>query len=625
MNMIRTFLLLIICTLLVQCNPREKSNIKTAQIKDTHSFSNPDEAVVKHLELDLDLDFDTRTISGTATYEIQVSNDAEKIIFDTKDLIIENVRLNLEEDAIFSIGEEEPYKGRPLIVSIHPETKFVTIDYATSPAAEGLQWLNPQQAGSDAVPFLYSQSQAILARSWIPVQDGPGIRFTYVARVKAPCGMLVLMSAENPIEKTVDGQYSFTMKQPIPAYLLAIAAGDLVYKPVDERTGVYASPNIIDKARYELGEMGEMLKVAEKLYGPYQWEKYDVLFLPPAFPFGGMENPRLTFATPTILAGDRSLTSLIAHEMAHSWSGNLVTNATWDDFWLNEGFTVYFERRIMEAMYGKPYVNMLWVLGYQDYVTEEKILLANGEPDDTKLKLNLKGRDPDDGMSDIAYEKGAMFLRNIENIVGRENFDRFLNTYFKTLKFKSVTTEDFVGYLNKNLINDDVGLQQKIAVQKWVYSPGLPKGLVPVHSKRFDAVGEVLAKWNETGEIDTKITTAWTTHEWLYFLRGLPETIDSMGLKKLDNLFHFTGSGNAEILAIWFEQCIRHNYHAIDSRLREFLVRVGRRKFLEPIYTALSKTETGKKLASDIYKTARPNYHSVSYRTIDEILDFEAR
>jgi leukotriene-A4 hydrolase len=609
--------------LFLQCNPEMNTSQKTGQLTDTHSFSNPDEAVITHLELDLNIDFDTRILTGKATYEIQTAENAKEIIFDTKDLIIENVWLDLEKDAEFSIGDAEPFKGSPLTVKLKPETEFVTIEYTTVPSAEGLQWLNPKQAGSDSFPFLYSQSQAILARSWIPVQDGPGIRFTYNAIVQAPKGMMVLMSAENPVEKSSDGQYSFSIKQPIPAYLLAIAAGDIIYKSIDSRTGVYASPIMIDKAFYELGEMGKMLKVAEKLYGPYQWGKYDVLFLPPAFPFGGMENPRLTFSTPTILAGDRSLTSLIAHEMAHSWSGNLVTNATWDDFWLNEGFTVYFERRIFEAMYGKSYVDMLWVLGYQDYVAEEKILFAKGKTDDTKLKLNLKGSDPDDGMSDIAYEKGAMFLRNTEQIVGREKFDQFLKMYFKTWQFKSVTTEDFVEYLNNNLIGDNENLKQKIAAEQWIFQPGLPEEYVPVHSRRFEAVAETLAKWNKNGEIDTAVTHNWTTHEWLYFLRGLPVDIDTIALQKLDALYHFTESGNAEILAIWIEQSIRHHYTAINKNLSSFLTTVGRRKFLEPIYKALSETEQGKKLALEIYKTARPNYHSVSYRTIDEILDYK--
>ena len=245
------------------------------------------------------------------------------------------------------------------------------------------------------------------------------------------------MSASNPQIKNETGSYHFEMKQPIPSYLLALAVGDVEFKRVSNRAGIYAERTVLDSAVWEFADLEKMIHGAEELYGAYLWERYDVLVLPPSFPFGGMENPRLTFATPSILAGDRSLTSLIAHELAHSWSGNLVTNRTWNDFWLNEGFTVYFEHRIMEKLYGRDYAEMLALLSLQDLRETIQSLKDENLYADTKLKLDLAGRNPDDGVTDIAYNKGYFFLRLFEERYGRERFDSFLKHYFSSNAFKS--------------------------------------------------------------------------------------------------------------------------------------------------------------------------------------------
>src|SRR6185437_10119480 len=312
------------------------------------------------------------------------------------------------------------FLGSRLNIPINDNSLNVTVFYKTGKNATALQWLNPQQTHDKTHPFLYTQSESIFARTWVPCPDGPGIRFTYTARVTVPKGLMALMSAENTQQVSDSGIYHFKMDNPIPAYLMALAVGDVAFRSIDNRTGVYAEPGMVDKVRWEFEDVGKMVSTAEKLYGPYRWGRYDVLVLPPGFPIGGMENPRLTFATPTVIAGDRSLVSLVAHELAHSWSGNLVTNATWDDFWLNEGFTDYFERRIMEALKGNDYSDMLWDLGYQDLVDNVNELGPTSK--DTWLKLDLKGRDPDDGLTDIPYEKGSHFLKLIENSVGRDRF-----------------------------------------------------------------------------------------------------------------------------------------------------------------------------------------------------------
>ncbi|SFU42558.1 leukotriene A-4 hydrolase/aminopeptidase [Pontibacter akesuensis] len=586
---------------------------------DVHSFANPAEAVAKHLDLNIDVKFDRKILSGTAAYRIENKTGTNQIIFDTRGLNIEKVFLGDQmEETTFELGEEKEFLGRPLVVKIKPDTKKVTIQYTTSPNAAALQWLNPQQTAGKQHPFLFTQSQAILARTWIPIQDSPGIRITYNATVKVPKELLAVMSAENPVEKNATGTYTFEMKQPIPSYLMALSVGDLVFSEVGPQTGIYAEPATIQAAAYEFAEMDKMLQAAEQIYGKYRWDQYDLLVLPPSFPFGGMENPRLTFVTPTVLAKDRSLTSLIAHELAHSWSGNLVTNATWNDFWLNEGFTVYFERRIMEQLYGKDYANMLQVLGYQDLTNTLNDIGADSE--DTRLKLDLEGRDPDEGLTDIAYEKGNFFLRHIENTVGREKFDAFINNYFNTFAFQSIESETFLDFLRKELIKGDEELAKEINIEGWVYSPGIPEGFVAPTSTRFAKVEEAFQSWKGGKPAAQLNTKEWSSHEWLHFIRLLPEQMSQQQLAELDKAFNFTNSGNSEVLAAWFIHAINNNYTTADKALETFLTNVGRRKFLVPIYKALISTPEGKKKALAIYANARPNYHAVSTVTLDELL-----
>ncbi|MCX2739332.1 M1 family metallopeptidase [Pontibacter anaerobius] len=586
---------------------------------DVHSFAKAAEAVAKHLDLDIEVNFGQKVLNGTASYLIENKTGTDQIIFDTRGLQIEKVYLGESmEETTFELGEEKEFLGRPLTVKIKPDTKKVTIKYKTSPDAAALQWLNPQQTAGKKYPFLFTQSQAILARTWIPIQDSPGIRITYSAKVKVPKELLAVMSAENPVEKNDSGVYTFEMKQPIPSYLMALSVGDLVFEKIGPQTGIYAEPATIKAATYEFAEMDKMLEAAETIYGKYRWDRYDLLVLPPSFPFGGMENPRLTFVTPTVLAKDRSLTSLIAHELAHSWSGNLVTNGTWDDFWLNEGFTVYFERRIMEEIYGKEYAAMLNVLGYQDMMNTINDIGAESE--DTRLKLDLEGRDPDEGLTDIAYEKGNFFLQNIEKAVGRERFDAFLNNYFNTFAFQSTDTEKFLNFLRTELIKGDEELAEKINIEGWVFSPGLPEGFEAPTSSRFAKVEEAFQSWKNGKPAAQLNTKDWSSHEWLHFIRMLPENMSQQQMAELDKAFNFTNSGNSEVLAAWFIHAIRNKYTTADQALETFLTNVGRRKFLVPIYKALTATPEGKKKALAIYAKARPNYHAVSTVTLDEML-----
>ncbi|MDR9398629.1 MAG: M1 family metallopeptidase [Salibacter sp.] len=617
-------LLFIVGLLIASCGSKEtKTEMKQADIpkdwSDPHSYAKPLEAAVKHLNWIAQVSFKTKKIKASATWDIE-NNNADSIVFDTRNLDIHKVLVDGADEADYYLGDNDPVLGQPLVIKLPEGAEWVAINYSTSKDAEALQWLNAQQTHDKNNPFLFTQSQAILARTWIPCQDSPGIRFTYEAEVKSRPELLTLMSAENPVKKNADGIYKFKMTEPIPSYLMAMAIGDVEFQKIGEQTGVYAEPGMIEASANEFANMDSMLVAAEKLYGKYRWGRYDVIVLPPSFPFGGMENPRLTFSTPTIIAGDRSLTSLIAHELAHSWSGNLVTNANWNDFWLNEGFTVYFERRIMEELYGKDYVNMLRELGMQDLKKEVADLPAR----DTWLKLDLDGRNPDDGMTSVAYEKGAFFLEKIEELYGRKKFDKFLNTYFEKFAFETMTTEKFVSYLDSSLLSSDTALKAKLRLNDWIYGPGIPDNAPEVTSERFQRVESALKAWSD-GAFEAKElkTAGWSSHEWLHFLRNLPDTLSNEQMSELDQSFGFTKSGNSEILAAWFEHTIKHNYKPADDALESFLVSVGRRKFLVPLYSALTEADPSKKRATAIYKKARPNYHSVSTNTIDEMLNYQ--
>ncbi len=587
--------------------------------RDVHSFARPDEVVVRRLELDLAVDFEAKRLTGTASFDIENRAGSPSLVLDTRDLEIERVTLgDPAARAAFKLGEAVPFLGRPLEIDVRPDTTRVTVHYRTSPGAAGLQWLAPAQTAGRDYPFLYTQSQAILARTWVPCQDTPRVRQTYCARIHVPPSLLALMSARNASRLSADGTYVFDMPEPIPSYLLALAVGRLEFRPLGPRSGVYAEAPVIEAAAYEFAETERMIAAAESLYGPYRWERYDVLVLPPSFPFGGMENPRLTFATPTILAGDRSLVALVAHELAHSWSGNLVTNATWSDFWLNEGFTVYFEQRIMEAVYGREVSEMLALLGKGEL---EKLLDELGrESRDTHLSLDLVGRDPDDAMNEVAYQKGYLFLRRVEETVGRTRWDAFLRRYFDRFAFQSLSTPAFVAYLREDLVKGDRALEAALEIDRWIYGPGLPASCPAVRSEALVEAERAAKAWAGGTPARDLQTTGFTTHHWVQFLRCLPESMTNAQMADLDAAFHFTDTGNSEILEAWLLHAIANRYEPADLALERFLTGMGRRKYLKPLYAKLSETPQGLERAKRIYEKARPGYHSVSAGTIDAIL-----
>jgi len=587
----------------------EKVTIEGLLLHDIHSYAEPERARVQHVALDLEVDFNQRIIHGTVILRIKTAGPhINELRLDSRDQSIQSARISADgehfEATPYKFDPPDPILGSRLSVHIQPDTQFVRLVYSTSPAASALQWLEPAQTAGGKHPFLYTQSQAIHARSWIPLQDSPGIRLTYEARVRVPEGLSAVMSASRQVEGSVS---RFEMPQPIPAYLIALAVGDIAFHSLGPRTGVWAEPSVLDAAAWEFLDVEKMLEATEELYGPYRWDRYDLIVLPPSFPFGGMENPRMTFATPTILSGDRSLVSLVAHELAHSWSGNLVTNATWSDFWLNEGFTVYIERRILEKLYGSARAEMEAVIGFEELKQE----LSAQTPPEQILHIDLAGRDPDDGCTRIPYEKGALLLRQIERLFGRQRFDEYLRKYFDHFAFTSLTTAEAFEFLEQNLLRQSPELAAMIPFEQWIFEPGLPEAVLP-HSPLLNAAEEAAVEWMNGASINT--TETWSTHEWLAFLRKLPEQLTPDQMQRLDTSFHLTAVRNSEILAQWLLMVARNGYRPAFARLENFLLSVGRRKYIQPLYEALTPAD-----AKRIYARARAGYHPITQGSVDKI------
>ena len=609
--------------LLAACGDRDApTTAPPPAVVDIHSYAIPSEARVTHVSLDLVPDFASKRIGGTARLAIQRGENGDSIVLDIDDLAIRRVSMAGGDTLPFRVGADDPNMGQPLIIQLPESGDTIVIEYETSPEASAVQWLEPAQTAGGKLPFLFTQGQAILTRSWVPTQDSPGIRQTYDARIHVPAGMKAVMSAEL---LTPDGEagndnrvaYRFKLDQAVPPYLIALAVGDLAFREIGPRSGVWAEPSVVDSAAREFNEVEQMMDAAEKLYGPYRWGRYDILVLPPSFPFGGMENPRLTFATPTVLAGDRSLVSLIAHELAHSWSGNLVTNATWADFWLNEGFTTYIEARIMEELRGADYADMLRQLGREDLTSTIEDMGATSA--DTRLHIDLAGRNPDDGMTSIAYEKGSAFLQTVESVVGRQRLDAFLRQYFDEHAFQPMTAEQFVTYMNTHLFeNEQEALQ--VNTQTWIFEPGLPTNVPQITPTRFTAVDEQVTAFRGGAAPSALQTQNWSTQEWLRFLRALPDTMTTQQMASLDQAFNFTRSGNSEILFEWFRSAIRNRYEPAMPALERFLTTQGRRKFIAPLFQDLMDSGWGAARAREIYARARPTYHAVTRNTVDGIV-----
>jgi aminopeptidase N len=591
--------------------------LTTSEARDVLSYADPKIARVTHVELDLTADFKTHVMSGSATLDILARKDAKQIVLDDKRLVIASITDGTGKPLRWSVGPADDYKGAPLAVDIGTARRIV-IRYSSSPDASALQWLPPALTAGKAKPYLFSQGESINNRSWIPTQDSPGIRQSWSAKITVPAGLTAVMSAERLSpdgEPAGAGRHSFhfRMDHNVPPYLIALAVGDIAFRPLGTRTGVYTEPAMLGKAAKELSDTEKMVNAAEALYGPYRWGRYDILVLPPSFPFGGMENPTLTFATPTIITGDKSNVDVIAHELAHSWSGNLVTNATWSDSWLNEGFTTYFENRIDEAVYGKERAATLADLSWDNL---QRDLNAAPSPDATRLHGAPEGT-----YGELDYNKGSTFLRTIEQTVGRPQWDAYLRSYFDRHAFQPQTTAGFLVDLRANLIKGDHALEEKLQLDKWAYQPGLPDNAVHVTSAtlaRVDADRKRFDVGAAASSIDSK---GWSTQEWLRFLNGLPRQQAQARLAELDRTFALSGSTNAYIRGAWLELAIANRYDPAVPALDDYLTSVGRMLFVVPLYKDLkAQGDWGLPIARRIYAKARPTYHPVAVSAIDKLL-----
>lgn len=633
--------------LFVSCDPPPKVVVSSSRIDDElifddHSYSNLPEIRTTHLDLELDVSFQNKTIYGVARHTMK-NNGTDTAIFDIKGLKIQKITLGEKEnerETDFVIGnmDVDSVLGQPLLVSINHKTTKVNIYYQTTENSEALGWLDSNLTSSKSKPFLFSQGQAILTRTWIPLQDSPSNRITYSAKVTVPKDLMAVMSARNSKKRNNLGIYEFEMKKPIPSYLISLAVGDLVYHPFSINSGVYCEPQLEKACSAEFTDLPRMISTAEKLYGKYQWEQYDLLVLPYSFPFGGMENPMLTFVNPTVITGDKSLVSVVAHELAHSWSGNLVTNRTWNDFWLNEGFTVYFEERIMEKLYGKDISDISAFIELRDLENELVRIKKSKFPEDSRLFLDLKKRNPDDAMNSIAYVKGAFFLKTLEQRVGREKFDRFLKSYFKKFTFGTINSNIFVSFLDENLLMpNNINFNHN----EWIYQTGLPENCIKIYSARLNRMKDLALNFSNgidvfAPKIKYKILKIrgrrkkkkfveqikrnnFIVQEWQIFIHSLPKNISKEKLKKLDFYFSFKDCGNSEIMTDWFVLGIQNNYSELYPHIRKFLSKIGRRKYLIPIYEAMLTNKKTESMSKQIFELNKNNYHPISRKSIERL------
>ncbi|MDQ7007670.1 MAG: M1 family metallopeptidase [Acidobacteriota bacterium] len=582
---------------------------------DPHSYTDPDQARTRHIDLEWTVDFESRRLRGVARLDF-VEAGTGPVDLDTKDLDIEAVESGDGRPLDFSLAPAEGFMGARLRVERPEKVDSIRIRYGTSPGASALQWLEPQHTAGGAHPYMFSQCQPIHARSMVPLQDSARVRFSYSARITVPRPLKVVMSAA-PGEETrgeTTSVFSFEMPQPIPSYLLAIAVGNLASRDLGPRSRVYAEPEQLDAAAWEFAEIDRMLLAAEDLFGPYRWDRFDFVVMPPAFPYGGMENPRLTFLTPTLLAGDRSLVNVLAHELAHSWTGNLVTNATMNDFWLNEGFTVWAERRILESLAGDDAVALAAAIGRHGL--EEDIQRFGEDSPFTRLENDLEGIDPDEIYSQVPYEKGCLLVQLVEKTVGREVFDRFITRYMDRFAFTSITTAEFEAFFREAL----PGVAEKIGMEEWIRGTGIPANAPTFHSPQLEEITALAAGWSDGDRPDPQVARQWSAELWQIYLQRLPRPISHEQCEWFDQTFSLTDSGNCEILCQWLLIAAASAWEPAYPKIRSFLGSVGRMKYLKPLYTTLHKGEKTRAMAAELFAAYGDRYHPIARGGLELIL-----
>jgi leukotriene A-4 hydrolase/aminopeptidase len=576
-------------------------------MRDPHSHADDSQPSTKHLELELDIDFTQRCVLGTATLLLDRAAGGQ-LDLDTKGLSISKIEDGRGNRLAFDLDTPDPIKGSRLIV--HTTSDRVAITYRTAPDAIALQWLEPSQTMGKKHPYVFTQCQAIHARSVIPCQDTPRVRSTYDCTLRVPDALTPVMAAA-----AIDRR-RFRMPQPIPSYLFAFAVGDLSSKELGPRSRIWCEPAGLDAAAWEFAEVDRVLLLAEELFGPYPWDRYDLLVMPPSFPYGGMENPRLTFLTPTVIAKDRSLVNVVAHELAHSWTGNLVTNADMNHFWLNEGFTVYAERRILEKLEGLEAKGLHAALGR---ISLEKDIerLAKKDLALTRLENDLTGTDPDEVYSQVPYEKGYLLLERIEEAVGRPRFDRFLASYIDTFRFRSITTRDFLQFLDRELPE----ARRSVDLDAWIHGTGIPSDAPVAKSARLDRVQSLVERWRSGARPHEEELRKLDANEWQLFLNRLDKAQSIEDCAWLDQTFALARSHNYEIRVGWLTIAATSGYAPAYSAIEETLREVGRMKYLRPLYKGLiDQGPEGKAVAKRAFEGAQHGYHPVARAMVEGML-----
>lgn len=599
---------------------------------DPNSFSESEKIITKHVDLDWDVDFTKKVIKGSATYKFKIlKDDLTTILLDVSGINISDVSILASGNEIpinFMISDEVKNIGSKLTLDLPCDSSgelTVRINYETSPEAAALQWLTAEQTLGKKHPYLFSQCQAINARSLFPCQDSPAVKFTYNGHVRYPSELKGLMSAI--LTESGEGYAKFEQTVPIPSYLLAIAVGDVVSRTLGPNCRVWAEEGIIDECAEEFSETPLMLQVASEICGPYVWKQYDLLVMPPSFPFGGMENPCLTFITPTLLAGDKSLADVVAHEISHSWTGNLVTKKNFEHFWLNEGFTVFVEGKIVGRMHGDKERDFHSIRNLTELRENIRTQLAD-TPELTKLIVDLTNCSPDDSFSSVPYIKGSTFLRYIEDTIGGPDiFEPFFKFYLNKYKYKSITTDDFKRTLYEFFLDNDnvMSKLEKIDFDTWLYGEGMPPTIPNFDSSLATVCVNLANLWAtksaqelvDLPDIKIKITV----QQLIDFLSKLIEKRDIKDLNKekvelLESTYNVNTTKNAEIRFRFLRLCIRARLLSRMDEIIRFANSNFRMKYVRPIYRDLVAWPEAKPIAIQNYEIVKNQMMKICAYTV---------
>jgi leukotriene-A4 hydrolase len=581
-------------------------------LNDPTSYADLTQGKIHHIDFHIGVDFIYRSLYVEATYQMQESIHGS-LYLDSFQIDLKDAHTNGRE-LEWEFDKHDPALGERLHLKGFDRESSFTLLFGTSPEARALQWMNASQTEGGKHPFLFSQCQKSNARSIFPCQDTPSVRFTYSAEVEVPKELTAVMAAEQARGPEGTGMYIFDMPQPVPSYLFAIAVAHLEFRELGPRTGIYAEPEVIDAAAWEFAETEQTMIEAEKLLGPYLWGRYDLLILPPSFPFGGMENPRLTFLTPTAIIGTRGQASLVTHELAHAWTGNLVTNATWQDFWLNEGWTTYAEMRITEILEGKEVTDLNAV--YEEKQTFETMHHVGMDSPFTCLKLPRDVGDTDMFTAGLSYTKGCFFLKECEYAVGRERFDAFIQTYMKSFPFQSLTTEQFLDFLNAELPD----VFEKVDVQAWIYKPGMPDTWHKPQSHLYDEVEGALRDLKQ-GKLPTQEQVKnWHRYQILLFLQGLPKTLPVEQCKQLEQILELEKRNDGHFYSYFYAVCISSGNQEIMPRLENFVERIGRMLYVLPVIRAMLEIDWTRERVRPLLERLRGKHHPVTVAAIERLL-----